>query len=339
MKISDILPWKKKGGKGGRNGRTDNPVQVPDIKEDPNGWKKSLGIEGDPGIGDKGVPDGSGITGFSFHRDGTIGGDTYNYNIACDGQKYVFSYEHMMLRDYGEMTAEIPESTVTALKNLYLSCKIYRWDGFSEYSRMISDGSGFSLYIDFADGKSMRASGHNSFPDGYRDFKSELDNIFAPICAELKEEGRRKLIEKGVKGGLHSVIAMFKQQGSSGDDCYEVCLFHRESRSYNFEVKIDDSELRCSYNCAMPDEALNFEKLDEIIKKHNIMQWHDWNRSAKDYSNEEWFQINFNYDEGRICAMGTEHPEGYEEFRKDFILWLKETVSTAEEKFGLGAEG
>ena len=41
------------------------------------------------------------------------------------------------------------------------------------------------------------------------------------------------------------------------------------------------------------------------------------------------------FDEGSISAMGTEHPKGYDAFRKDCLTLLKKTVIRAEKQYDL----
>jgi hypothetical protein len=52
----------------------------------------------------------------------------------------------------------------------------------------------------------------------------------------------------------------------------------------------------------------------------------DFNQSADDYNNKEWFQLDWNFENGRIDAYGTAHPEHYDAFRKDFLTLLRQTV-------------
>lgn len=291
-------------------------------------------IDGTDGIGDSGKVNHSGIVSFSYHRDGTIGRNSYSYFVFYDNGKYFFSYDHIMLRDYGEMKTEVSDETVSALYDIYAKNKVYRWDGFRKTNRAVRDGTGFSVSFGFSDGKDISASGNNCFPNGYRDFVREIDELFAPICAELKETQRQKLIEKGVSGDLKSVIVLFKQHGNSGNDSYEVQIYAPEIRTQNFEVTVMADRIE-KYYCSLPAEALRLKELDSVIRKNNIITWLDRDGHSDDPDNSEWFQIAFGYETGHINACGTEHPEGYDRFRNDFLEWLDITVRNARDNYGM----
>ena len=51
------------------------------------------------------------------------------------------------------------------------------WDGFHESDPRVLDGEGFSLKIVYADGTSVRASGENAFPPGYRIVTDRINEV------------------------------------------------------------------------------------------------------------------------------------------------------------------
>ena len=70
-----------------------------------------------------------------------------------------------------------------------------------------------------------------------------------------------------------------------------------------------------------------------MLLQHFMVEWMDWEKSAENYNECEWFQIGWSFEEGHINAMGTLHPEGYDAFRKDFLKLLVKTVEQATTKY------
>ena len=304
-----IKEWIKKGGN-----------ETPDIDD--------FGDEGSEGAGDKAETNKSGIVRFEYRYNGSIGGDSFSWEAERVDNGVRLTAEEMVHREYGEMTRETDESFMARLETLYREQKLARWNGFDKFNRHVLDGSGFSLYIKFADGGRLSAHGSNSFPGGYREFKEKLREIFVPEVEKMHDDARAKLIEKGISGKLDFIMATFKQQGSSGSDSYEALISTRGVRMKNFDVTIRSvsgefiapGEYRVYRD--VPDEAIGFERFDEIMKRHGIIRWINYDKAAKDYNNSEWFQLSLGFDEDYVNAHGTEHPDGYDAFRHDFLSEL-----------------
>ena len=285
------------------------------------GERPEDGVTGTDGEGDKAERNTSGIAAFSYRYNGSIGGNSFRYELK-DGRLSMDFMEH---RDYGELSEDIPEGFAEKLEALCDSCRIRRWNGFDKVDRRVLDGSGFSLSIKYADGKTLSAHGSNSFPNGYRDFRTSLEELFAPEREKLFEQARQRLIEKGVGGDPEFIMACFKQNGSSGSDDYHVMFSKSSIRSSNFELRVKSSsgeffpEGEISYYTTLPDKSLRLEDFGEIVRKYELIKWLDFEKTAHDPDNSEWFQISLSFADGRINAMGTAHPENYDAFRKDFL--------------------
>ncbi|MBQ9544087.1 MAG: hypothetical protein IJV00_03040, partial [Clostridia bacterium] len=126
---------------------------------------------------------------------------------------------------------------------------------------------------------------------------------------------------------------------------YHVLFAKSDVRSSNFELKVksrsgeffDEGEI--SYYTSVPDEVIRLDAFGEIIRKHGVINWLDFDKAAKDYNNSEWFQISVSYADGRINARGTEHPENYDAFRKDFLALVAEVTEDARKKGFLDKNG
>ena len=291
------------------------------------------GEQGSDGIGDAAQDNTSGIVSFRYSFDGTIGGNNYSYDVTVKDGVATLTYESMQFHDYGEMTCELPAGFMAQLEGLYKAHRLARWDGFSKYNSWVSDGEGFSLSIRFADGTSMSASGSNSFPKGYRDVKAALDALFAPYVEQMLEAMRQEKIAEGIHGELTFVMITFIQKGTSGSDEYHVLLSREGVRTYNFDVRVKSRSGEFlpvgDYTVyrSVPTEVNEFPVLQAMVEEHGLIAWYNWDKAAEDYSNAEWFQIDLGFgSEMSLSAMGTEHPEGYDAFRRAFLTWLAAKV-------------
>ena len=295
--------------------------------------KSSLGEKGSNGEGKKAKDNETGIVSFYYGYNGSIGGDSYSYDIKEQDGKLVFIYEAMEKRDYGEMTTECGQEILDKLYALYKEQRIAEWNGYSKSNPNVLDGDGFSLSIKFGDGATLSAHGSNAFPVRYGDFISGMNEILSPLRDKVLEEKKQEYIAKGINGKLDSVMVHFKQQGTSGRDDYDFFLISEEYRENNCDISFKSlsgeylPKGEGSYHIKLPLADANLDELQKIIEEYNIISWFDYNKSAEDYNNCEWFQIHLGFDDDmNIEAYGTEHPENYDEFRDAFIKWMKELV-------------
>lgn len=117
---------------------------------------------------------------------------TFSYNEAM-AQNYRYAIEQMEGYYQLRIDKQIYENDVrlgstTSLKSidfiieLLNQYKIEKWDGFREES-LDCDGEGFQLRITLND-KCIFAQGNNCFPEGFFDFKKQLDKVFEQYMAQ-----------------------------------------------------------------------------------------------------------------------------------------------------------
>ncbi|MCQ2974794.1 MAG: hypothetical protein MJ211_08280 [Bacteroidales bacterium] len=284
------------------------------------------------------------ISYFNYHYDGTIGRNNYNYIVEKnDNGKFQFKYESLEYREYGEMILELDVNFMNQLNKLYNDFQLWKWDGFKGVNSNVCDGSGFSLAIYLGDNqsKTIYASGHNKTPNNYRDFKIQMDSIFKPFVNKMLEQKRLEMINKGVSGELEMIMVNFIQHGKSGMDEYHILVAKQGIRTTSFDITIksisgeyfEKGNHRFYYD--LPTEALDFPKLTQIFNDNKIINWYNYEKSAEDYNNEEWFQIQFLFEEGKVDAFGTLHPENYDNFRKEILSWLVAVVNNGKENYNL----
>lgn len=305
---------------------------------DPDPTVEDNGLRGTEGLGDKAVENDSGLTYFYYAYQGSIGGGDYHCEAErqADGTALI-RYESMEYRDYGELTLTLPQEFFGKLEALYHDCRLYRWEGFSMTDTYVLDGDGFSLSLMFVDGKRMSADGTNAYPEGYREFTSAMRSLFDPVIEEMKEAARQKRIAEGVRGKLDFVMINFKQQGASGRDSADALLAASGIRNKNCDitVKCQSGEIfgkgeRRVY-AEVPEDILHLEEIQKLIEKYNVISWYNWEKSAENYSDCEWFQLDLSYDSGdAIRCMGTLHPENYDAFRAELLALLADTLTKAE---------
>lgn len=291
------------------------------------------GEKGDKGIGKKAKDNKSGLCGFYYGYDGTIGRNNYSYDIKKQDGVTVFEYKSLEHEDLGEMKKTVGDGLCEKLNEIYLEYRVAEWDGFSRYNTEICDGAGFSLSLYFNDGKSVYAHGSNAYPERYRDFIDKVKSLLDPLRDELLEEARAKKIEGGINGKLQSVLFCIHQYGSFGSDEYKFMIMRQSIRNDNFEVKVKAPSLEffpekeVSVYTSAPDDKIPFDKMQEIIEKYDLVKWYGYDKHSEDSANREWFQISFGFDDGfHLNAMGSKPPENYCEFRNEFIKLIAETA-------------
>lgn len=272
------------------------------------------------------------IASFRYHYDGTIGGNSHDYEVKVTDSVSTIAVQDMRHMDYGKMTDSVDAAFVQALEALCAKHNVKRWDGFDKYNPHVSDGHGFTLSIRYDDGKSVYAHGMNMSPKGFWDFDHEMHDLFAPECERLSAKALQQKIAKGVSGELTFIMSYFIQKGTSGSDRYEVQICRSNIRETNFQVRVDSRsgeffpQGKYTYSASVPDEEIDWKAFAKLVSKHHLNQWMDYDKSAEDYNNAEWFQLSWSFEDGHINAMGSEHPEGYDAFRKDFLKLLYKTI-------------
>lgn len=243
-----------------------------------------------------------------------------------------------VLEDYS-VKKEDGSDAEKILKELAKVCAKYdvaSWDGFDESQDML-DGEGFSLEIKFADGKVVKARGDNAFPTDYFDFANEVREVFAPLDNAKKDEERQAAIEKGINGKVTSILITFVQRGTSGRDNYKIVVGDQGSMRFNFDVQVESKSGEFfpvgEYKkvTSVSNDVIDLDKLQQMIEKYDLIQWYGFEGKAADPNNEEYFFAEIIFDDGLVIdASGSKHPENYDEFRKEFLEWVKETADVVD---------
>ena len=298
-------------------------------------------VKGEDGLGDKAVLNESGIAFFSYSYGGSIGGNSWTVAVERqDDAANTVTYNAMEYGDLGDLQMAAGSELTEELERIYSEHKLYRWEGFSKSDTGVLDGSGFSLFITFNDGKSMSASGENAWPDGYNEFTNDLGSTLAPYLSEMVEKAQQEKIDAGVSGSLNTLMLNFMQHGDSGSDKYEVLIIrpHGSGSRKSFDVQIysESGDFiepgKYNYYYDLPEDELALEEFAALFEKYNLIRWYGWDETAENYNDAEWFQLAFSFENGEMQAMGTAHPENYDAFRQEALQLLVKTIRDAEAK-------
>ena len=168
-----------------------------------------------------------------------------------------------------------------------------------------------------------------------------MNHIFQPYIEKLLEQKRLEMIAKGIDGELNMIITNFIQHGKSGSDEYHILVAKQGIRNVSFDVTIKSEsgeyfeKGNYRYYFDLPTEVLDFQKILQIFNDYKIINWYNYEKSAENYSDEEWFQIHFSFEDGKVDACGTLHPDNYDNFRKDMLSWLVSVVKNGKENYNL----
>lgn len=264
--------------------------------------------------------------------------DGYSVTVKTDENgDTVLIYTDDRHRDYGEMTVLADASLTEAITKICNEHEIRKWNGFDKSNKNVMDGDGFSLSAEYEGGGRIHASGYMKWPKGYSEFVKDLMELCAPYTEKAMENALQAKIDAGVQGDCVLFMGNFIQNGTSGQDSYRILISRSDVRTPSFDIEIrsvsgeffPEGEYR--YCLTLPDVEPDLSVIRDLVNDLGITQWMDWDRTAEDYNNEEWFQIDITFEEGAVEACGSLHPEHYEEFRTAVLTWLKDTVDKIED--------
>lgn len=130
------------------------------------------------------------MTRFSYTHTGMALPHIYAYEIEKEGDVYRLradffdaenAFEQVNLVWEGEEYRAVIEEVYQKTRVLYQAHDLQSWEGFSQSYPGVSDGSGFSLFVDFQDGRTFMASGDNAFPPTYFEAEADLKAIMEEI--------------------------------------------------------------------------------------------------------------------------------------------------------------
>lgn len=247
---------------------------------------------------------------FSFIQGAMSMDNSFNFEVDVkNGQTVVKSFYH------GEDCVFLPaEPVLEPLGEIVGKYRLDLWDEFHESVDNLLDGTNFSLYMCFEDGRKVYASGYGRFPVGYGDACSEIQELLG---------GMTEVYAPLVKGQLFSDDIESIQIHFTQEDKKLSLLVLPLSQDYSLSIE------QRGYSGFMDEtvfsgrvKAFPFDTLQALVRKHDIPTWNDWTGFSSDASSEH-FYMEIEYRDGEIIeAGGTAYPENYAAFREDFFTFM-----------------
>lgn len=283
-----------------------------------------------------------------------IKSDITKFSFSVGGMRIGNSYQIVRLNNYYVLVADnreqirdvsacyLNQAFMDNLQSIIDKNNLEEWDGFAGNDPDVLDGESFYMQVGYDEkvGKhDIMASGNNSFPKGYGDVSKQLDELFLSVVKSMRAKIRQDRIDNGMYDTqIEDYMINFTKHGNSGRDSYSIFMlpYSEDGRAnVDIQIKADSGEFGINEDVRLfgyvKDEYLPYKEITEIVKKYNLVDWDGYDETAEDYNNEEWFQISFGFESGvRIEAMGTKHPEKYEEFRKEILELIVGKLDTIE---------
>ena len=125
------------------------------------------------------------ITSFSFSGSYGLGG-AVGYTIVRQGDKVVLKYECFGYDEKDDVSVEkaVDAKCLDELASVIKEKGVAKWDGFDKSEDGVLDGSGFSLKVEYDDGKKIDAHGYMIYPDNYDEVQDAFDEILSKLVEE-----------------------------------------------------------------------------------------------------------------------------------------------------------
>lgn len=256
------------------------------------------------------------ITSFYFSHNGMSMDDCYSYFVAHEQAGARLQAERFVFGEAKETDFAIDESVLDELEKIVQHNRLDKWDGFHKTNSMVLDGDGFSLSITLSNGREISASGSNAFPNGYSDAVSEICALFDDLIDEYGDLYPKTLVYDELD---HLLLSLTKRGGRE----FFCAASKRADGTVRLDIRIkgyEDFYPEREYTFYGSCADFPFDEIQSIVRQYDVPSWNGWEKTAENYSECEWFQIEFGYESGEhICAMGTLYPNDYENVRSELL--------------------
>lgn len=268
------------------------------------------------------------IAHFEFSHIGTIGGDSHVFIVDVNGDSATFKAEGMMYRDF-ELACELSKEEVDRLNDICMVCKKYNWNGYHGNDRYVLDGSGFELTIKYDDGTRLSAEGMNAEPEGYSDFERPMyDLLRQKVDSMIAERTTKRIAEQGAEELQLIKVSFFNADDDKDSYSFEMNKNSQGEYHIDIEVRSVNEKYFAQGDIKIEEwadkETADIDGLVKILVKHKVAAWRQGDHNAKEKEGMEWLQFDASFDRVRLFTRGTIHPDNYNEFRNDFLLWLRQ---------------
>lgn len=114
----------------------------------------------------------------------------YNYGSYFGGYRNYKIYKennevHIVAKGQNgidlDIDKNVDESVLKEIENLIKRNQISEWNEFNKRDDRVTDGNGFSIKIEYSDGKTIKAEGYSKYPTNYETGHKALSNYLENI--------------------------------------------------------------------------------------------------------------------------------------------------------------
>ena len=290
------------------------------------------------------IPEGVKVTGLFITHQGMRAGRCYMLQATDDGVIMKISNElpdsHRMTKDedistissndkyfrfidtvkdceYASSVSLKDDAPLREIEGAIAENGVLAWDGYNQNDPMegvLDSGDSYQLYLELSDGSTVTVNGYNACPAGFRPLLRTVQKVF-----EDNSDFSRYMAESLTDSPCVTLFALFKD-GMRTE--YRLELSKRDSR---WVVVMNDpygNILEKGTDIADYgdiESGLPFDRFISTLRRHNAERWNGY--YAADAKSDSGFTLRLSFeDEKKYEVSGNVFPEGFEEFKTDFIL-------------------
>ncbi len=131
--------------------------------------------------------DGIGFFSFGYGPDEYMDGrETFSAELDGETGKVTLSYKASGQSEDDALREEADQSFMEELAAIMRKHGADRWNGFSGNDSWVMDGSSFGLTVLAGGDIAVSASGRESWPEGFHDFRRDIRELFLPYFPEME---------------------------------------------------------------------------------------------------------------------------------------------------------
>lgn len=98
------------------------------------------------------------------------------YTMKCD-KKCILKVKPYGVDENKATKKELSSKDINSFINILNKYNVLSWDGFNKSDKDVLDGDSFHLYVTYNDYRNISASGYMMYPNNYRDFKNDINDL------------------------------------------------------------------------------------------------------------------------------------------------------------------
>jgi len=190
------------------------------------------------------------------------------------------------------------------------------WDGYDQTDPMegvLDSGDSYQLYLELSNGTTVTMNGYNVCPAGFKPLLQTVQQLF-----EANSDYSRYLAKSLIDSPCVTLFASFK------DGMRTEYRLEMSAHNNRWVIVMNDpygTILEKGTDIADYGEiesGLPFERFISMLQQHNAEQWNGY--YAADAKSNSGFTLRLTFeDEKKFEASGTVLPDGFDQFKSDFI--------------------